>query len=161
VKTCSYCGRENEDPADACGGCGSRLPITPEAEDGATSLANLKRDSKVAQKLLRIHAGGPTRLTFLRLLGKQLLLKLLMIGALSAVLLWKGFSWAPAFAIGCTVAILLIDLCLFEFFRSKWALVEAWTDWETVERLAGMSTPAQEANESDPSHGRADANLPP
>jgi hypothetical protein len=157
MKTCSYCGLENEGPADACGGCGCRLPISPDAEGGATSLSNLKGDSKLAQKLLGIHATGLTYVTFLRLLGKQLFLKLLPIGALSVVLSGNGFTWALAFGIGGTVAILLIDICLFEVFRRKWALVEAWTDWEAVERLAGIPAPAPEANESDSSQERADA----
>jgi hypothetical protein len=29
VKTCGYCGRENEDGASACAGCGSELEQTP------------------------------------------------------------------------------------------------------------------------------------
>ena len=141
MKTCSYCGHENENLAGSCPGCGSLLTVLDHEQEIAHFDKTAEKESRLARKLLTVRAARKPWLAPLRIEFRHVMLKSVLVAGIAAVTSWLGFAWAPAFAIGCCVAFVLIEVALLKVVRHKWALMGQWIDWEVVQHAAGTSAP--------------------
>ena len=141
MKTCSYCGHENEGLASSCPGCGSLLTGLDDEQEIKDFTKTAEKESRLARKLVTVRAARKPWLAPLRIQYGHVMLKSVLVAGIAVVTSWLGFAWAPTFAIGCCVAFVLIEVALLKVVRHKWALMEQWIDWELVQHAAGTSAP--------------------